>query len=45
MIFKLNDSYELRLTNDKFTFDMFMVYKINSTNQWCGYQVNRVKYK
>ncbi len=41
----LNDSYEFRMSNDAFTFDMFLVYKINSTHQWCGYQVNRKKYR
>jgi hypothetical protein len=40
-----NDSYEFRLFNDVFTFDMFLVYKFNSTDQWCGYQVNRIKYR
>lgn len=40
-----NDSFEFRLFNDQFTFDMFLVYKFNSTDQWCGYQVNRVKYR
>ena len=24
---------------------MFLVYKINATHQWCGYQVNRVKFR
>ena len=24
---------------------MFLVYKINQTHQWCGYQVNRVKFR
>ena len=41
----VNDSYEFRMYNDKFTFDMFLVYKTNSTHQWCGYQVNRDKFK
>ena len=40
-----NDSYEFRLYNDQFTFDMFLVYKLNLTHQWCGYQVNRVKFR
>lgn len=41
----INDSFEFRLYNDQFTFDMFMVYKTNLTHQWCGYQINRVKFK
>lgn len=41
----VNDSFEFRLFNDVFTFDMFLVYKFNSTSQWCGYQVGRVKYR
>lgn len=41
----VNDSFEFRLYNDKFTFDMFLVYKINQTHQWCGYQVNRYKFR
>ena len=41
----MNDSYELRLFNDKFTFDLFLVYKLNETHQWCGYQYNRLKYR
>ena len=41
----VNDSYEFRLFNDKFTFDMFLVYKINDTHQWCGYQVKRYKFR
>lgn len=40
----MNDSYELRLYNDLFTFDLFLVYK-NQSSQWCGYQVNRSKFK
>ena len=40
-----NDSYELRLYNDLFTFDMFLVYKTNDSYQWCGYQVNQSKFK
>jgi hypothetical protein len=41
----MNDSYELRLYNDLFTFDMFHVYKTNQSHQWCGYQVNKTKFK
>jgi hypothetical protein len=41
----MNDSYELRLYNDLFTFDMFLVYKTNGSDQWCGYQVNQSKFK
>lgn len=41
----LNDSFEFRLFNDKFTFDLFLVYKINQTHQWCGYQVKRYKFR
>jgi hypothetical protein len=42
----MNDSYELRLYNDLFTFDMFLVYKsTNKSDQWCGYQVNQSKFK
>ena len=41
----VNDSYEFRMFNDQFTFDMFLVYKANDTHQWCGYQVNRSKFK
>ena len=28
-----------------FTFDMFLVYDLNNTHSWCGYQVNRVKFR
>ena len=41
----VNDSFEFRLFNDHFTFDMFLVYPFNLTDQWCGYQVNRTKYR
>lgn len=41
----LNDSFEFRMYNDKFTFDLFLTYKLNETIQWCGYQVNRLKYR
>ena len=41
----VNDSFEFRLFNDVFTFDMFLVYNLNETNQWCGYQVHRVKFR
>jgi hypothetical protein len=41
----LNDSYEFRMFNDRFTFDLFLVYKTNQTHQWCGYQVNRSKFR
>jgi hypothetical protein len=41
----VNDSYEFRLFNDMFTFDMFLVYDLNNTHSWCGYQVNRVKFR
>jgi hypothetical protein len=39
-----NDSYELRLVNQQFTFDLFLVYPNNETHDWCGYQVRRRKY-
>lgn len=41
----VNDSFEFRMFNDLFTFDMFLVYKHNQSDQWCGYQVNRAKFR
>ena len=41
-----NDSYEMRLrNNDKLQFDIFVTYKYNTTNSWCGYQIGRKKYR
>jgi hypothetical protein len=41
----VNDSYEFRMYNDLFTFDMFLVYQHNTSHNWCGYQVNKVKFR
>ncbi|CAF2166400.1 unnamed protein product [Rotaria magnacalcarata] len=40
----VNDSLEFRLFTGHYTFDLFWSYREND-HRWCGYQVNRVKYK
>jgi len=37
----LNDSYELRVTDKRYDYDIFVVYKIGKEKQWCGYQVKK----
>ena len=37
----LNDSYELRVNDKKYDYDIFVVYKIGKEKQWCGYQVKK----
>ncbi len=39
------DSFEIRMTSGKFTFDLFLTYKLNSTHQMCGYQVYMQKFR
>jgi hypothetical protein len=41
----IKDGYELRLTNGKFTYDLFMTYRWNMTHQWCGYYTEKSKFK
>ncbi len=41
-----NEGFELRLLNSLgFTFDLFLIYKLNDTYQWHGYQGNRFYYR
>ena len=41
-----NEGFELRLLNSLgFTFDLFLMYKLNETYQWHGYQGNRQLYR
>jgi phosphorylcholine metabolism protein LicD len=37
----LNDSYELRLVDMKYSYDIFITYKIGKEKQWCGYQMRK----
>jgi hypothetical protein len=37
----IREAYELRTIYSRFTFDIFLVYKLNETYQWNGYQGNR----
>jgi phosphorylcholine metabolism protein LicD len=37
----LNDSYELRVNDNKYNYDIFVTYKIGEEKQWCGYQVKK----
>jgi hypothetical protein len=40
------EGFELRLlTDDGYTIDLFLMYKIDDELQWNGYQGNRVLYK
>ena len=42
----LKQGFELRLISSlSYTIDIFLMYKINTTYQWNGYQGNRVLYR
>ena len=41
----IREAFELRTISKGFTFDIFLVYKLNETYQWNGYQGNRRLYR
>jgi hypothetical protein len=42
----IREAFELRLlSTSEFTIDIFLIYKINATYQWNGYQGNRNLYR
>jgi hypothetical protein len=40
-----NNSYEFRLYNGKFVYDIFFFYKENATHQWNAYHGNKKIYR
>ena len=41
----VKSGYELRFTNDYFSYDIFFLYPGNSTMQWNGYYEEKMIYK
>ena len=37
----VKEAFVLRLLSQDFSFDIFLIYKLNETHQWNGYQGNR----